>query len=373
MVTTLLTANGMALVVFVFATVLMLDTGLKRTLVSTGDDTNIIFVRRSAAVEIQSMIDRNQASIIEATPEVMIGAAGTPLASKETVVLIGMPKRGTRQSANVTIRGVGSGAREVHRQVHIVEGRMLRAGTNEIVIGRALPGHFDGLDIGSSLRFAQRDWLIVGRFQAGGSGFESEIWGDCEQIMQSFRRNVFSSVVVRLSDIGAFDALKARIESDPRLTMDTKRERTYYEEQSRMLSGFIQVLGLTLSLMFSLGAIIGATITMYAAVANRKMEIGVLRALGFRRSSILTAFMAESLILAVTGWVIGLAFASLMLQVNISTLNWTSFSELAFQFILTPAIVAQTLLFALAMGFIGGFLPALRASRMEIVDALRTD
>jgi len=373
MVTTLLTANAMALVVFVFATVLMLDTGLKRTLVSTGEDINIIFVRRSAAVEIQSMIDRNQASIIETTPEVMIDAAGTPLASKEAVVLIGMPKRGASQSANVTIRGVGSGAREVHRQVHIVEGRMLRPGSNEIVIGRALPGHFGGLDIGSSLRFAQRDWLIVGRFHAGGSGFESEIWGDCEQIMQSFRRNVFSSVVVRLSDASAFDALKARIESDPRLTLDAKRERTYYEEQSRMLSGFIQVLGLTLSLMFSLGAIIGATITMYAAVANRKMEIGVLRALGFRRSSILTAFMAESLILAVTGWVIGLAFASFMLQVNISTLNWTSFSELAFQFILTPAIVAQTLLFALAMGFIGGFLPALRASRLEIVDALRTD
>jgi ABC-type antimicrobial peptide transport system permease subunit len=165
--------------------------------------------------------------------------------------------------------------------------------------------------------------------------------------------------------------IKKRLEADPRLTIDAKRERIFYEEQSRLLSGFIRILGITLSALFSLGAIIGATITMYAAVANRMKEIGALRALGFRRASILVAFLAEAMLLGFAGWVAGLSFASLMMLVRVSTLNWTSLSELAFRFVLTPGIVLQTLLFALAMGFLGGFLPAVRAARMKIVDALR--
>jgi len=369
--TTALTAAGMALVVFVYATVLMLDSGLKQTLVSTGEDTNVIFVRRSAEVEIQSMVDRRQARIIESAPEAIIGAEGAPLVSKEVVVVIALPRRGTGQASNVLIRGVGSAGLAVRPNVRHAEGRMFRLGSNEIVIGGALAGRFEGVEIGSSLRFAQREWRIVGRFDAGGSGFDSEIWGDSEQLMQSFRRDAFSSVVVRLADRASFDALKERLEADPRLTIEARRERLFYEEQSRLLSGFIQILGITLSIMFSLGAVIGATITMYAAVASRKMEIGVLRALGFRRSSVLFAFLAEAMLLGLVGWVVGLAFASLMTQVKISTLNWTSLSELAFRFALTPGIVLQTLFFALVMGFLGGFLPAVRAARMKIVDALR--
>lgn len=248
---------------------------------------------------------------------------------------------------------------------------MFRPGSNEIVIGRALAGRFEDIEIGSSLRFAHREWKIVGRFDAGGSGFDSEIWADSEQLMQSFRRDFFSSVTVRLADRSGFDALKARLEADPRLTIEAKRERVFYEEQSRLLSGFIQILGITLSVMFSLGAVIGATITMYAAVASRMMEVGVLRALGFRRSRILGAFLVEALLLALVGWVIGLLFASLMTQVKITTLNWTSLSELAFRFVLTPGIMLQSLVFALVMGLLGGFLPAVRAARMKIVDALR--
>jgi putative ABC transport system permease protein len=369
--TTVLTAAGMALVVFVFAAVLMLDAGLKQTLVSTGEDANVIFVRRSSEVEIQSLVDRKQASIIETAPEVMIGAAGEPLVSKEVVVLIALPKHGTAQVSNVAIRGAGPSALAMRPQVRLVEGRMFRPGSSEVVIGGALSGRFEGLEIGSSLRFAQRDWQVVGRFDAGGSGFDSEIWGEGEQLMQAFRRNDFSSVVVRLADCAGFDALKARLEADPRLTIEAKRERMFYEEQSRVLSTFIRILGISLSLMFSLGAVIGATITMYAAVANRMMEIGVLRALGFRRSSILVAFLAEAMLLGFLGWLAGLAFAPLMTSVKISTLNWMSFSELAFKFVLTPDIALQSLLFALAMGFLGGFLPAVRAARMEIVDALR--
>ena len=369
--TTLLTAGGMALVVFVYAAVLMLDSGLRQTLVATGDDTNVIFVRRSAEVEIQSILDREQSRIIESQPEVMIGADGTPLVSKELVVLIALPKRGSEQVSNLVVRGVGRAALDVRPQVHLAEGRMFRPGSSEIVIGGALAGRFEGVSLGSSIRFAQREWQVVGRFDAGGSGFDSEIWGDSEQLMQAFRRDAFSSVVVRLADRKRFDALKARLEADPRLTVEAKRERIFYEEQSRLLSGFIRIIGLALSVMFSLGAVFGATITMYAAVASRQKEIGALRALGFRRSSILWAFLAEAMFLGITGWVIGLSLASLMTLVRVTTLNWTSLSELAFSFVLTPTIVVQSLLFALAMGFLGGFLPAVRAARLKIVDALR--
>ncbi len=369
--TTALTAGGMALVVFVYTAVLMLDWGLKQTLVSTGGDANVIFVRRSAEVEIQSMVDRLQARIIESQPEVAIGPEGAPLASKELVVLVALPRRGTAQASNVVIRGVGLAALSVRPQVHVTAGRMFRPGSTEIVIGGALAGRFDGLEIGSSIRFAQRNWQVVGRFDAGGSGFDSEIWGDSEQLMQSFRRDAFSSVVLQLADRRGFHALKKRLEADPRLTIDARRERVFYEEQSRLLSGFIRLIGITLSVMFSLGAVLGATITMYAAVASRTMEIGALRALGFRRASILMAFLSEAMLLGLVGWAVGLSLASLMMLVQVSTLNWTSLSELAFRFALTPGIVLQSLLFALAMGFLGGFLPALRAARLKIVDALR--
>ncbi len=369
--TAALTAGGMALVVFVYAAVLMLDSGLRQTLVSTGDDANAILVRRSAEVEIQSMVDRHQAMIIESAPQVLTGADGMPLVSKEVVVLIALPRRGSEQLSNVLIRGVGPAALTVRPQVQITEGRMFRPGSSEVVIGGALSGRFEGVGVGTTIRFAQRDWQIVGRFDAGGSGFDSEIWGDSGQILQAFRRDAFSSVVVRLADRAGLDALKERLESDPRLTIEVKRERLFYEEQSRLLSSFIRVLGISLSALFSLGAVIGAAITMYAAVASRQREIGTLRALGFRRSSVLFSFLAEAILLALVGWAAGLCLASLMMMVKVTTLNWTTLSELAFQFTLTPAIVMQSLVFALAMGVIGGFLPAVRASRLKIVDALR--
>lgn len=369
--TNALTAGGMALVVFVFAAVLMLESGLKKTLVATGDEDNVILVRRSAEVEIQSMIERRQAGIVESAPGIAGGDGGAPLVSKEMVVLIALPRRDGGQASNVLVRGVGAAALAVRPQVRITEGRMFRPRSDEIVIGSALAGRFEGVEIGSSLRFAQRDWRVVGRFDAGGSGFDSEVWGDAEQMMQSFRRDVYSSVVVRLSGRTGYEAFKARLEADPRLTIEAKRERVFYEEQSRLMSDFIRILGVTLTGMFSLGAVLGATITMYSSVASRTMEIGVLRALGFRRSGILGAFLIEAMVLGVVGWAAGIVLASLMTQVRITTLNWTSLSELAFRFVLTPRIVFETFVFALAMGFVGGVLPALRAARLKIVDALR--
>ena len=369
--TTALTAGGMALVVFVFAAVLMLDAGLRAALVATGQADNILVTRRASGTEIQSGIERNQAAIVETQPEIAIGPGGARMVSKETVVLIAQPKRDTGVATNITVRGLGEEGPALRPQVRIKAGRMFRRGTTEIVVGASIAERFDGTGIGERLRFGGREWTVVGVFDGAGSGFDSEVWGDGEQMMQSFRRNAYSTVVARLADPASFDALKARLEADPRLTLDVKRERRFYEEQSEVLSNFIRILGLTLSVIFSVGAMIGAMITMYASVANRTSEIGSLRALGFRRGAILVAFLAEALALAVLGWAVGLAAAMLMTLVRISTMNWQSFAELAFSFTLTPEIVAQSFAFALAMGLAGGVLPALRAARLKIVDALR--
>jgi putative ABC transport system permease protein len=371
-VTTALTAGGMALVVFVFAAVLMLDAGLKAALVATGQYDNVVVTRRSAVSEVQSSIDRGQANVIESQPEVATGSGGARMVSKEAVVLIGLTKHGASAPVNVPVRGTGAEGLSLRPQVQIVVGRMFRRGGSEVIVGRSVAERFEHAGLGQILRFGARDWTVVGVFDAGGAAFDSEIWTDGEQLMQSFRRPSFSAVVARLSDPDAFQGLKTRLESDPRLTVEVRRERRFYEEQSELLSNFIKVLGLTLSIVFSLGAVIGAMITMYAAVANRVNEIGALRALGFRRSNILIGFMLEALALSVLGWIVGLALASLLKFLQISTMNWQSFSELAFRFTLTPQIVAVSLAFALTMGFTGGFFPAVRAARLKIVDALRS-
>jgi ABC-type antimicrobial peptide transport system permease subunit len=216
-----------------------------------------------------------------------------------------------------------------------------------------------------------RDWTVVGIFDAGNSAFSSEIWGDADQLMQAFRRPVFSSVIFKLADSSAFDAVKKRIEGDPRLTLEARRETKYYADQSEMMAKFLRILGMSLTVIFSLGAIIGAMITMYSAVSNRTSEIGTLRALGFQRGSILAAFLMESLLLGLVGGCIGLFFASFLQLFTISTLNFQTFSELAFSFTLTFEIFYKSLLFSLIMGFVGGVLPAFRAARKNIVEALR--
>ncbi|MCB2022343.1 MAG: ABC transporter permease [Burkholderiaceae bacterium] len=370
-VTTLLTAGGMALVVFVFATVLMMGEGIRATLVATGQPDNVLVLRKGAGAEINSGIARSQAAIVESLPGIATNAQGERLVSKEPVVLNTLPKRSNGKPSNVTVRGTSALGMELRPQVRIVEGRMFRPGTSEIIAGRAVANGFQGAALGETLRFAQRDWKVVGVFDAGKTGFDSEIWGDVDQMMPAFRRNAYSTVVLRLADAASFDRLKDAIDADPRLKLDVKREAAFYAEQSEGLVTFIRILGLSLSIIFSIGAIVGAMITMFAAVAQRTGEIGTLRALGFRRSAVLVAFLGESLLLALVGGVIGLAAASGMQAVNISTMNFQTFSELAFQFRLTPGIVSSSLQFALAMGFVGGFIPAWRASRLRIVDCLR--
>ncbi len=370
--TTVLTASGMALVVFVFAATLMLSEGLRRTLVETGSDENVVVIRKSAVSEVQSGVERPQSAVIESQPEVAIGADGRLLLAKELVVLINLPKRGTNKPSNVIIRGVGPASLQLRPQVRLKEGRMPKPGSAEVIAGASIAKRFKGGGIGETLRFGMRNWTVVGVFDAGSTGFSSEIWGDVDQLMQAFRRPVYSSVVFRLRDPEQFAGFKQRIESDPRLTLEAKREKRYYLDQSEAMSKFLSILGIALTIIFSLGAIIGAMITMYAAVANRIIEIGTLRALGFNKWSILAAFIMEALFLGLLGGILGLFFASFMQLVTISTMNWQSFAELAFSFSLTFAIAWKSLLFSLVMGFVGGVLPAFRAARMNIVDALRS-
>ena len=369
--TTALTAGGMALVVYVFATVLMLSAGLKATLVATGQDDNVLVIRRGSQTEVQSGIDRAQAGIVESLQDVALGQDGSPLVSKEPVVLINLPKRKSGKPSNVVIRGVTPRGLALRPQVHITEGRMFRPGTAEVVAGASIATGFRGAAPGETLRFASRDWTVVGVFDAGRTGFDSEIWGDAEQMMQAFRRTNFSALIFKLADGEHFDAVKQTIESDPRLTLEAKRETRFYADQSEALATFINYLGTTISIIFSIGAIIGAMITMYASVASRTAEIGTLRALGFSRAAILVAFLGESLLLGLLGGVLGLAGAAFMQTLSISTTNFPTFAEVAFRFVLTPGIAIVALLFSLGMGFVGGFLPAARAARLKIVDALR--
>jgi ABC-type lipoprotein release transport system permease subunit len=371
--TTVLTASGMALVVFVFAAVLMLSEGLRKTLVDTGSPDNVIVTRKGAGTEVQSGVERLQAAIVETGPEVARGADGRFLLAKEMVVLVNLPKRGSNKPAHVVIRGMQPSSLALRPQVRLAEGRMPRPGSAEIMAGASIARRFRGGGVGESLRFGMRDWTVVGVFDAGNSGFSSEIWGDGDQLMQAFRRPVYSSVTFRMADPSAFAKIKDRIEHDPRLSLEARRETKYYADQSEMMAKFLRILGLSLTVIFSLGAVIGAMITMYAAVASRTSEIGTLRALGFQRRSILAAFLMESLALGLAGGLAGLFLASFLQFFTISTMNFQTFSELAFSFALTFEIVYKSLVFSLVMGLVGGLLPAFRAARKNIVEALRVN
>ncbi|HWR98755.1 MAG TPA: ABC transporter permease [Candidatus Methanoperedens sp.] len=370
--TTLLTAAGMAMVVFVFAAMQMLAAGLRATLVDTGSWDNAVLIRKSSQTEVQSSVSREAAAIVETQPEVAAGAGAERLVAKEIVVLINLLQRRSERPANVTIRGIGAASLALRPQVRLAAGRLPRPGSVEIAAGASIARRFRGAQLGERLRFGQREWLVVGILDAGGSAFDSELWGDVDQLMQAFRRPVYSSVLLRVRDPARFDDLKARLEGDPRLQLEAKRETRFYADQSEMMAKFLRVFGTVLAAIFSTGAVIGAMITMYAAVANRVPEIGTLRALGFQRGSILAAFLLESAFLGLLGGLAGVLGASFLQLVTVSTMNWQTFSELAFRFDLTAAIAGKSLAFALGMGLAGGVLPALRAARLGIVDALRT-
>jgi ABC-type lipoprotein release transport system permease subunit len=370
--TTIITMLGIALVVFVFTAVLMMANGIQKTLRSTGSDDNVMVARKAAASEIMSIIDREAAGIVTNMPQVARAADGRPLSSKEVVVIINLAKLRADGISNVTVRGVEEAAFQLRPQVRIVEGRMFKWGAREIIAGAGITKRFAGAQIGERIKFGGDLWNVVGIFDTDGTGFDSEIWGDLNQVADAFKRQSLSTVTFRIKNPDDLNDLVNAYEADNRLQyFIPKREKKFFEEQSEMMAKFIRILGLFVTVIFSTGATIGAMITMYGAVANRTVEIGTMRALGFYRRSILLAFLAEALVLSFAGGALGLGLASLLQFFTISTLNFGSFSELAFSFALSPSIIAASLGFSLLMGLIGGFLPAVRAARLDIIQALR--
>jgi len=372
--TTALTVLGVTLVVFVFAAVLMMAHGVEKTLVATGSEENILISRKASNGEIASLLDGETINIILSLPHIARTASGTPLATKDVATVINLPKTDHVGITNVTVRGVSPEAFVLRPKVNIGEGRMFNWGAREIIIGNAVARRILGATVGSKLKFGGNEWTVVGKFEAGGSGFESEIWGDALQITDALgRRNVYSTLTLRLTAPEERDAFMQAFAADPRLQQFVpKTERQFFEEQSETMALFIRVLGIFITVIFSAGAVIGAMITMYGAVANRTIEIGTLRALGFARRSVLAAYLVESLAIALIGGAAGVVLAAFLQFFKVSTINFDSFAEIEFGFALSPSIVLLSLMFALAMGFVGGFLPAVRAARLNIVSALRT-
>jgi ABC-type antimicrobial peptide transport system permease subunit len=370
--TTGITVFGIMLVVFVFAAVLMMAFGVEKTLVATGSPDNVMVVRKSSQGEISSLIDGDTYNVIRALPNIAKDNQGNLLISAEPVAIINLEIKEGGVS-NVTVRGVSPEIKYLRPQVKIVDGRMFNPNLRELIVGKAINKKFDGAKIGSKIKFAGDYWNVVGIFEANGSGFESELWGDSKQLLSSFNRGTtVSTITLKLDNIDNLEKFKRAFIADKRLNQfEAKIEQKFFEEQSELLAGFIRILGIFITVIFSFGAIIGAAITMYSAVANRTIEIGTLRSLGFSRRSILSAFMIESLMISLIGAVLGIALASTLQFFTISTLNWSSFSELSFSFALSPSIVISCLIFAIMMGVLGGFLPAVRAARLNIVTALR--
>ncbi|MBP1648495.1 MAG: putative transporter protein [Bacteroidetes bacterium] len=370
--TTVLTMIGIALVVFVFAAVLMMAHGLQKTLVATGSDDNMIVLRKSASGEITSIIGREEAAIITSLPQVARLPDGKALASGEVVVIVNLQYVGTEGYANIMVRGVSPEASLLRPQARLTSGRLFRFGSREVIVGSSVARRFQGAGLGERIKFGGDLWEIVGIFDTEGSGFDSEIWGDGDQLGQAFERSVFSTVTVRLTSAAQRQEFLTAFEADRRLqTLEAKPEKQFYEEQSELMAMFIRILGIAITVIFSVGAIIGAMITMYAAVSNRTVEIGTLRSLGFRRRSVLSAFLVESFLLSMLGGLAGLLLASILQFFSVSMINFASFSEIAFSFALSPEIILMSLLFAVIMGIVGGFLPAVRAARLDILSALR--
>jgi ABC-type antimicrobial peptide transport system permease subunit len=370
--TTGITVTGIALVVFVFAAVLMMAYGIQKTMKVTGEPDNVMIFRKSATSEITSIIDPGTQNIISSLPHIAKNAAGNPEISFEPVVVINLELISGGLS-NITVRGVSPAINELRPQMKIVQGRMFNWGMRELIVGESISKRFQNAQIGSFVKFAGDEWKIVGIFSTDGSGFDSEIWGDGLQLDNAFKRGTtVSTITLKLDNKDNFADFKSTFESDRRLQQfEPQIEQQYFEDQSRVMATFIRVLGIFVTIIFSFGATIGATITMYAAVSNRTVEIGTLRSLGFSRRSILSAFLIESFLITFIGGAIGLVIASFLEFFTVSTLNIGSFSELTFSFALSPSIVIISLIFAMFMGFIGGFLPSVHAARLNIVNALR--
>jgi putative ABC transport system permease protein len=370
---TLASVLGIALVVFVLASSLMLSEGIHRTMGKSGRDDNAIVIRKGSDNELSSSMTAETAGLILATAGVQ-RRDSNPVGVKEVVVVTTMDKLGTTGVSNVLLRGVQLDELTRFRpNVRVTQGRMASAGTDEVVVGKAIAGRFRGLGVGESFEVRRnRPFRVVGVFEDEGSSYESEVFGDVSAVQSAFGRNGgLSSVRVRLESAAAFEGFEAGVERDKRLGLEAMRESDFNEKQSEMTGVVITAIGVLISLFFGFGAAIGSTITMYTSISSRQREVGTLRALGFRRGSILGSFLLEALFIALIGGAVGLGGALLMGFVKISLMNFQTFSEMVFTFTPTPKILLGSLAVAAITGVLGGLYPAWKASRLSPVAAMK--
>ena len=363
---------GIAGVVIVFTAVLSIAEGFRAAMMGTGDPQTVIVLRAGSDTEMTSGFSGEHVKLISEAPGIEQGPNG-PHASPELFVIVGHPLKRSGTDANVPLRGVSTGALQVRPGLKIAEGRMFQPGTNEIIVGRAASQQFAGLSVGTSVRWGEGSWQVVGIFDAGGSVAESEIWSDAKVLQPAYRRgNSYQSVYLRLESPDSLQKLKDALTIDPRLNVTVIREPDYYQQQSRVLQSIIRTIGFAIAALMGLGAVFGAVNTMYSAVASRTREIATLRALGFGRSPVVVSVLIESLVLSLVGGAIGglLAWAAFD-GYQTATMNWQSFSQVAFAFAVTPALLMRGLIYAAIMGLVGGLLPAIRAARLPVVTALR--
>jgi len=363
---------GVLAVVLVFAAVLSMAKGFERTMVAAGSDDTAIVLRSGATAELNSGFSYEQTQIIANAPGVMKDG-DRPLASAELYVVVDMKKKSNGVDANVPLRGVQATALDVRDNVKLVEGRMFETGKNEMVVGHAAAQEFQGLELGDTVHLARVDWSVVGIFDAGGSVSESEIWTDDRVLQDVYRRgNSYQSVRVRLESPGSLETLKKALADDPRVDVDVMSEKEYYSTQAEPLSKFIRTLGYPITILMAIGAVFGALNSMYSSVSARGKEIATLRALGFGPSAVLLSTIVESTLLALVGGIVGGVIAYLAFNgLRVSTLNGGNFSQVVFDFAVTPDLILQGLVAALIIGLVGGFLPAVRAARLPVAQALR--
>jgi putative ABC transport system permease protein len=372
--TSLVIVIGIAGVVGVLVSVLAMAEGFRHTLASTGRADRVIMLRAGSDSELSSGVPRDQATLLGALPGVRRDAQGRPLASAELVVMVDLPRHGGTDPNNVPFRGVQPEAFAIRHELRIVEGRPFARGLREVIVGRKAARQFAGLDVGSRIAFRDSDWTVVGAFETGGDVHESEIWADAEVAMSAFRRTGYQSMTAALADDSpaGLAALKTAVTRDPRFAIGVLREPEYYAKQATTLSNLINVLGQTVAIFMAVGAMFGALNCMYSAIASRQVEIATLRAIGFGAAPVVASVLVEALLLALLGGAVGGALAYVYCDgATLSTLNFNTFSQVAFDFRVTRGLLIQGLCWALAIGALGGLPPAIRAARVPVTIALR--
>jgi len=368
---TLATAVGIGLVVAILILALALANGFQQSLVDTGSAQNVLVLRKGADNELTSGLGRDQVAILKGNAAVAPGPGGRPFATGDMVVLVNQDRKGGKGSSNVTVRGVDVEGLALREKVKITEGRMFSPGAAELVVGTRIAERFVGFGLGDEVKFGQRPFRVVGLFEAGGTSFESEVWGDHAVLSPEMRGGGYSSLTLRLRDPAQFAMLKKELEADPRLGVQVQREDAYYANQSQGLATTIRAVGVFIVLIMAVGAIFAAMNTMFAAVGARTREIATLLTLGFAPFAVMTSFVAESMLVALAGGIVGCLLALPINGMATSTTNFATFSEIAFAFRITPTILVSGLVFSLLLGLVGGLLPAWKASRLPLAAAMR--